>query len=72
MRELGGWGYQVRKAVDEGTIPGPSIYFAAAPISMTGGHGDAHDTPLPILKAAIESYGLPLHICDGIDECVKV
>lgn len=71
VRELGGWGYQIKDAVNEGTIPGPSIYSSVAPISMTGGHGDAHDTPLPVVKAAIESYGLPLYICDGVDECIK-
>ena len=71
VRELGGWGYQIKDTVNEGTIPGPSIYSSVSPISMTAGHGDAHATPLPVIKDAIESYGLPLSIADGSDGCLK-
>jgi hypothetical protein len=28
--------------VDEGLIPGPSIYAAGSVLSVTGGHGDIH------------------------------
>lgn len=70
VRELGGWGHQIAEAVSEGSIIGPRIYSAVSPISMTAGHGDAHGVPLPALQDAIE-HGLPLHLCDGVSECVK-
>lgn len=70
VRELGGWGHQIAEAVSEGSIIGPKIYSAVSPISMTAGHGDAHGIPLPALQDAIE-HGLPLHLCDGIPECIK-
>ena len=72
VRELGGWANSVAPAVNEGTIQGPNIYSAIVPISMSGGHGDAHGVPEPALKAAIEHTGLPLAICDGVPECIKV
>ena len=70
VRELGGWGHQIAEAVTEGSIVGPRIYSAVSPISMTAGHGDAHGIPLPALRDAIE-HGLPLHLCDGVPECIK-
>ena len=57
--------------MNEGTIPGPNVYSSVSPISMTAGHGDAHATPLPVIKDAIESYGLPLSVVDGPDECLR-
>ncbi|CAD6583675.1 MAG: hypothetical protein ASARMPRED_001470 [Alectoria sarmentosa] len=70
VRELGGWGHQIAEAVTEGSIVGPRIYSAVSPISMTARHGDAHGIPLPALRDAIE-HGLPLHLCDGVPECIK-
>ena len=70
VRELGGYGVELSQAVEEGTLIGPHIYSAVSPISMTGGHGDAHNTPLDALNDAIR-HGLPLHLCDGKEECIK-
>ncbi|KAL9090072.1 MAG: hypothetical protein Q9159_002137 [Coniocarpon cinnabarinum] len=71
VRELGGYGHQVSQVINEGTIPGPRVYSAIVPISMTGGHGDAHGVPIPALHDAIDHAGLPLCICDGEPDCVK-
>ena len=70
VRELGGWGHQIAEVVSEGSIAGPKIYSAVSPISMTAGHGDAHGIPLPALQDAID-HGLPLHLCDGVPDCIK-
>ena len=70
VRELGGYGVELSQAIEEGTLVGPHIYSAVSPISITGGHGDAHNTPLDALDDAIR-HGLPLHLCDGEDECLK-
>ncbi len=47
VREVGGIGVELARAVDEGSLPGPSIYAAGAVLSTTGGHGDLHSYPLP-------------------------
>ena len=38
--DLGGYGLELQRVVDEGLILGPTIYGAGAFISMTAGHGD--------------------------------
>lgn len=70
VRELGGYGYLLATAVQEGTLLGPNIYSAISPISQTGGHADGHGTPHHQLQDAI-MHGLPLYTCDGVSECLK-
>lgn len=45
-RELAGYGLDLVKAIQEGSIVGPNIYSCGAMLSQTGGHGDAHAAPL--------------------------
>ncbi|MCJ1485075.1 hypothetical protein MMC06_005248 [Schaereria dolodes] len=71
VRELAGYGVELDKAVREGWLQGPNIYSAIAILSQTGGHGDARSVPLEVLKDSIATQGLPLQLCDGVDECVK-
>ena len=40
VRDVGGGDAGVARAVDEGFIRGPRVYFAGRALSMTGGHGD--------------------------------
>lgn len=70
VRELGGYGADISLAITEGTIIGPNIYSSVTPISMTAGHGDLHSVPMNAMLDAC-SHGIPLAICDGVDECVK-
>jgi len=70
VRELAGYGVELAKAIDEGWLQGPTIYSSVSPISQTAGHGDAHGLPLRVVHDAIE-HGLPFHLCDGVDECLK-
>jgi imidazolonepropionase-like amidohydrolase len=46
VREAGGIGVHLARAVREGTVVGPSIYAPGAILSTTGGHGDLHTVPL--------------------------
>ena len=46
VREVGGLGVYLARAVREGLLDGPSIYPAGAVLSTTGGHGDLHCYPL--------------------------
>ena len=70
VRDVGGYGAEIAKAVNEGWVPGPNIYSAVAPISQTAGHGDLHTMPLSLLHDRNEHF-FPLWICDGVDECIK-
>ncbi|MBI1246796.1 amidohydrolase family protein [bacterium] len=49
VRDLGGPSFGLKRAIDEGVLPGPRIWPAGATISQTSGHGDFrsphHDVP---------------------------
>ncbi|WP_157041826.1 metal-dependent hydrolase family protein [Nitriliruptor alkaliphilus] len=69
VREAGGLGIHVARAVAEGTIPGPRIYAAGAWLSVTGGHGDLAELPLSwIHQLAVTEPSTRL--CDGVDDCI--
>jgi len=40
IRDLGGPTFGLKRAIDEGVLPGPRIYPSGAIISVTSGHGD--------------------------------
>src|SRR6185437_10055023 len=46
VRELGGLGLDLARAIGEGVLEGPQVYAAGAILSTTGGHGDVHALPL--------------------------
>jgi imidazolonepropionase-like amidohydrolase len=48
VRDLGGPSFGLKRAIDEGLLPGPRIYPSGAMITITGGHGDfRHPSQLP-------------------------
>lgn len=53
----------LKRAIDEGSIPGPKIYSAGRPLSQTAGHGDIHYLP----RDEVIKHGVLL--CDGPDDC---
>src|SRR5262249_40263695 len=55
VREVGGMGVYLARAVAEGVLDGPAIYAAGAILSTTGGHADPHSHPLP----AVAHFGSP-------------
>ena len=70
VREVGGYGIDFSKAIDEGYIPGPHIYSAGAPLSQTAGHGDLHSQPIELMHHKM-AEGVPLHLADGVEEAIK-
>ncbi len=40
VRDMGGPSFSLKRAIDEGLLPGPRIYPSGAMISVTSGHGD--------------------------------
>jgi imidazolonepropionase-like amidohydrolase len=70
VREVGGLGIHLARAIAEGTVAGPSVYAAGAAISATGGHGDLHSYPTSWI-ADFEHMGGELRLADGPAECAK-
>jgi imidazolonepropionase-like amidohydrolase len=70
VREVGGLGVHLARAVAEGTLDGPSIYPAGAILSTTGGHGDLHCYPLSWVSDFSRNDGT-LRLADGPDECMR-
>jgi imidazolonepropionase-like amidohydrolase len=64
VREMGGLGVALARAVEEGVVAGPSVYAAGAVLSTTGGHGDLHEFPLPWVVDHGRA-GTDLRLADG-------
>lgn len=56
--------------IRDGYLVGPNVYSSLAALSITGGHGDAHELPLCAVKQFEEAGGAS-YLCDGVDECIK-
>ena len=70
VREVGGIGVYLARAVAEGTVDGPAIYGAGAMLSTTGGHGDLHSFPLDWIERLRRPRGM-MRLADGPDDCVQ-
>jgi imidazolonepropionase-like amidohydrolase len=75
VRDAGGPTFGLKRAIDEGVVPGPRIYPSGAFISQTGGHGDfrlPHEVPRGV--AGHLSHGELLGgsaIADGVPEVTR-
>ncbi len=70
IREVGGFGVHLARAIDEGSVRGPHVYAAGDLISQTGGHADLHGYSSGCV-ADLSARGGWLHVCDGETECLK-
>ena len=70
VREVGGLGVYLARAVSERILDGPSIYAAGAILSTTGGHGDLHSYPLSFVADFAQHDGT-LRLADGAAECAR-
>jgi imidazolonepropionase-like amidohydrolase len=70
VREVGGLGVYLARAVSEGILDGPAIYAAGAILSTTGGHGDLHSYPLTFVADFAQHDGT-LRLADGTAECMR-
>jgi len=76
VRDCGGPTFGLKRAIDEGVVPGPRIYPAGAMITQTAGHGDFRfPTEIPSDPCCglshIEKVG-GAAIADGVDAVLKV
>lgn len=76
VRDLGGPVFGIKRAVDEGLVPGPRIYPSGAYISQTSGHGDFRSANEP----SVQLSGGQIHsadvlgwsfVVDGVPEVLK-
>jgi imidazolonepropionase-like amidohydrolase len=70
VKDCGGFGIHLKRAIAEGTIHGPRILSAGYVLSQTAGHGDAHYMPIEWVDARVTKRGMSL-LCDGVPECIK-
>jgi imidazolonepropionase-like amidohydrolase len=67
VRDVGSLGqdsYAIRRATQQGILPGPRIIASGAPISIIGGHGDLSGLRPEVLKAL--DIG---NTCTGAEQC---
>lgn len=69
VREMGGLGSFLGRAVEEGAVEGPNIYASGSMLSMTAGHGDFHAVELDTARLLHTSAWGEDNIVDGPDEC---
>jgi imidazolonepropionase-like amidohydrolase len=70
VREVGGLGVYLARAIADGSIEGPAVYGAGSILSVTGGHGDLHSLPLGWVESFAHATPM-LRLCDGTAECAK-
>lgn len=70
VREVGGIGIYLARAVSEGVLDGPAIYAAGSILSTTGGHADLHSYPLSWVSDFGHHCG-ELRLADGPAECMR-
>ncbi len=75
VRDAGGPSFGLKRAVDEGSAPGPRIFPSGAFISQSGGHGDfrmPYEVPRGICGCLshIEIIGGSV-LCDGVPEVLR-
>lgn len=78
LRDLGGYGCEVARAIDDGTIVGPNVYSSGACLSQLAGHGDIFELPAGdvLLNLGVGGAVASGHhgtgmacIADGVDQC---
>lgn len=69
VREVGGLGVYLARAIEEGYVDGPNVYAAGSILSTTGGHGDIHSIPEAWMTGTNRIDDLQL--CDGADDSRK-
>ena len=70
VKDCGGFGIYLKRAIAEGTMRGPRILSAGYTLSQTAGHGDTHFIPVEFVDARVSKRGMSL-LCDGVAECIK-
>ena len=66
VRDVGGFGHQLKGPIEQGIVRGPRIFSSGKVFSQTGGHGDLFQKlPLDFCK----SNNVGGYIVDGVEAC---
>jgi imidazolonepropionase-like amidohydrolase len=65
VRDAGGADWGMKRAVEDGVLPGPRMQISVTMLSMTGGHADAHLPCGGIAPYAVPYPGMPSPVADG-------
>lgn len=68
LRDVGGGDHGLAKALEDGIIPGPRLFYAGRTLSMTGGHGDLRTADNGVEPCRCHLMNAIAHIVDGPDE----
>lgn len=69
VRDVGGNPFGIKKAIDQGLIPGPRIYPSGPMISQTSGHSDNRGPNEPDIPIYLEKIHM-LALADGVPDVV--
>jgi imidazolonepropionase-like amidohydrolase len=69
VREMGGLGTFLGRAIDEGAVVGPNVYGSGSMLSMTAGHGDFHSVGMDIARILKANVWGEDNVVDGPDQC---
>src|SRR6202453_859850 len=67
VRDVGGGDAGIARAVEDGLIRGPRVFFAGRALSMTGGHGDFRDPFSDVGACGCSADGRVALVVDGED-----
>ncbi len=70
-RDAGGLDAGVKRAIEDGLMPGPRVQVAITMLSMTGGHADGWGISGADVYRGTEYPGMPWPMCDGVDDCIR-
>ncbi|MEC5424850.1 amidohydrolase family protein [Virgibacillus sp. C22-A2] len=72
VRDALGTDLGVKKAVENGLIPGPRLQLSINALTITGGHGDGYTVSGNTVDLLDSDYpGMPSGKCDGVEEVRK-
>ncbi len=72
VRDALGADLGIKKAIEDGLIPGPRMQLSINALTITGGHGDGYTVSGNIIDLLPSDYpGMPNGKCDGIEEVRK-
>lgn len=72
VRDALGADLGIKKAIEDGLIPGPRMQLSINALTITGGHGDGYTVSGNIIDLLPTNYpGMPNGKCDGVEEVRK-
>lgn len=71
LRDVGGGDHGLARALEDGVIAGPRLFYAGRTLSMTGGHGDFRTPDQDVEPCRCHLLNPIAHIVDGPDAVRK-